>query len=95
MDTNPSMTEHDYEAALRKIEGLMAAAAGTPEGEQLVALVELVEAYERANFQWPTNCPELSEAQWKTHRAHETQCAVIELLSSAFRQDPPADQGRN
>ncbi|MCW8829253.1 MAG: DNA-binding protein [Gammaproteobacteria bacterium] len=39
-------TEADYDTALKRIEHLMDAERGTPEGEELDALVALVEAYE-------------------------------------------------
>jgi len=37
----------EYSAALRAVEALMSAAAGSPEGERLDALVSWIEAYER------------------------------------------------
>ncbi len=47
VNVNPVRTEQEYEAALSEIDGLMSAAAGTPEGDRLDVLVTLVEAYER------------------------------------------------
>ena len=46
MQVKPIRTEEDYRDALRKIETLMHAEAGTPEGDQLDILATLVEAYE-------------------------------------------------
>ncbi|TMJ16190.1 MAG: transcriptional regulator [Alphaproteobacteria bacterium] len=46
VEVNPIRTERDYEAALAEIEGLMAAAPGTSEGDRLDVLVTLVQAYE-------------------------------------------------
>ncbi|MBS1813580.1 MAG: hypothetical protein JSS87_01760 [Acidobacteria bacterium] len=43
---HPIHNEHDHEQALARIDQLMDAAAGTPEGEELDALVTLVDAYE-------------------------------------------------
>lgn len=40
----------DYRAALIRIEELMNAEAGTPEAEELSALVDLVVAYEEKHF---------------------------------------------
>jgi HTH-type transcriptional regulator/antitoxin HigA len=51
MDIKPIKTKADYRAALKDIEGLMAARANTPEGERLDVLVTLVEAYERKHYQ--------------------------------------------
>lgn len=45
-----SMTDLEYQRALREIENLMRAEVGTSEGETLDALVRMVEAYERANI---------------------------------------------
>ena len=50
MDIRPIKTEADYEAALQKIDQLMDAELGTPEGAQLDVLVTLVEAYEARHY---------------------------------------------
>ena len=42
----PVRSEADYEAALARIDELMDAQAGSPEGEELDILVDLVELYE-------------------------------------------------
>jgi HTH-type transcriptional regulator/antitoxin HigA len=39
-------TEADYEAALARVDALMDAQLGTPEGDELDVLVDLVELYE-------------------------------------------------
>ena len=44
-------TDADYEAALARVDALMNAESGTPNGEHLDALVTLVEAYEARH--WP------------------------------------------
>ncbi len=46
MDIKPVRTEQDYEAALVRVDELMDAELGTPEGEELDVLVDLVEVYE-------------------------------------------------
>ena len=46
MDIKPIKTEADYQATLKEIETLMAAAPDSPDGERLDVLVTLVEAYE-------------------------------------------------
>lgn len=43
-------TEADYEAALARIDVLMDAEAGTPEGQELDALTDLVEHYEEKHI---------------------------------------------
>ena len=60
MDIKPIHTEADYRATLHEIEGLMAAALGSPEGDRLDVLVTLVEAYERTHF--PMDLPDPIEA---------------------------------
>ena len=60
MNIRPVRTKADHRAALREIEGLISAAAGTPEGERLDVLATLVEAYERKHF--PLDLPDPVEA---------------------------------
>jgi HTH-type transcriptional regulator/antitoxin HigA len=60
MEIRPIRTESDHEAALRRIEELWGASAGTPDGDQLDVLVTLTEAYERERF--PIDEPDPIEA---------------------------------
>jgi HTH-type transcriptional regulator/antitoxin HigA len=60
MDIFPIKTENDYRRALAEIEGLMAAAPDTPEGDRLDVLVTLVEAYEARHY--PMDLPNPIEA---------------------------------
>jgi HTH-type transcriptional regulator/antitoxin HigA len=60
MDIKPVRTEADYRATLSEIENLMAAEAGTPEGDRLDVLVTLVGAYERVHS--PMDLPDPIEA---------------------------------
>jgi HTH-type transcriptional regulator/antitoxin HigA len=50
MEIRPIRTKRDYEAALKEIEKLMGAAAGTQDGDRLDVLATLVEAYEAKHF---------------------------------------------
>lgn len=50
MELHPMTTEQQYDAALRAIEALWTAPAGSPEAEQLERLVTLVEAYEATHY---------------------------------------------
>ncbi len=45
-NVKPIRTEKDYEAALARVEELMDAELGSPEGDELDVLVDLVELYE-------------------------------------------------
>jgi HTH-type transcriptional regulator / antitoxin HigA len=56
MDIKPIRTNSDYERALREVERLMDAKAGTPEDERLDALATLVDAYESEHF--PIDAPD-------------------------------------
>ena len=60
MNIRPIRTKSDYRAALKDIEGLMAARANTPEGDRLDVLATLVEAYERTHF--PLDLPDAVDA---------------------------------
>lgn len=48
---HPIRTEADYETALARVDALMEAEPGTPDGDNLDALVKLVAAYEAQH--WP------------------------------------------
>jgi len=50
MRIRPIRSGRDHAAALRRIEALMDAHPGTPEGDELDVLVTLVEAYEDKHF---------------------------------------------
>lgn len=50
MQIRPIRTDEDHAAALREIDGLMSAEAGSPEGDRLDVLTTLIEAYEAQRF---------------------------------------------
>jgi hypothetical protein len=50
MSLRPIHNDNDHAEALRQIESLWGAAAGTPEGDLLEVLVDLVEHYEDRRF---------------------------------------------
>ena len=60
MEIKPIRTKTDYRAALKEIETLMSARAGSPEGERLDIMVTLVEAYEKKHY--PFDLPDPVEA---------------------------------
>lgn len=60
MEIKPIRTKTDYRAALKEIEGLMAARPATPEGDRLDVLATLVEAWERKQF--PMELPDPVDA---------------------------------
>lgn len=60
MEIQPIRTEQDHAAALREIEALMDAPAGSPEGDRLDVLATLVEVYEARRY--PVEAPDPIEA---------------------------------
>ena len=50
MQIRPIRTEQDHDEALARIDELMGAKLGTPEGDELDVLVTLVDAYEEKHF---------------------------------------------
>jgi HTH-type transcriptional regulator / antitoxin HigA len=60
MEIKPIRTKTDYRAALKEIETLMPARAGSPKGERLDVMVTLVEAYEKKHY--PFDLPDPVEA---------------------------------
>jgi HTH-type transcriptional regulator/antitoxin HigA len=57
MELKPIRTRTEYKAALREIEGLMDAAAGSPKADKLEVLAMLVEQYEAKHYPIPAPDP--------------------------------------
>jgi len=76
MDIRPIRTDEDHAAALREIEGLMSAEAGSPEGDRLDVLATLVEAYEARR--WPVEALDPIEAirEWKGLTRRDLEPAI-------------------
>ncbi len=60
MNIRPIRNSDDHESALKRIETLMSAEYGSPEGDELDVLTTLVDAYEREHF--PIDAPDPIEA---------------------------------
>lgn len=60
MEIKPIRTEADYEEALRRVEALWNAPAGSPEGDELDVLVTLIQTYEDQHY--PVDLPDPIEA---------------------------------
>ena len=60
MNIKPIKSQKDYRAALRQVESLMGATAGSAEGDKLDVLVTLIEAWERKHF--PLDLPDPIDA---------------------------------
>ena len=50
VDIRPIRTKKDYQAVLRRIDELLDASPGTPEGDELDVLATLLDAYENQRF---------------------------------------------
>ena|SRR5438094_520891 len=84
MDIKPIRTRADYRAALKQIEALMNARAGTPEGERLDVLATLVEAYEARNF--PMDLPDPVEAiKFRMEQAGLTPKDLVPMIGQLNR----------
>jgi HTH-type transcriptional regulator / antitoxin HigA len=74
-------TEADYEAALARIEALMDAELGTPEGEELDVLTDLVELYEARHM--PIGYPTaLGAIQFRMEQAGLSPRDLVPLIGS-------------
>jgi len=84
MKIQPIRTDADHAAALRRIDRLMDAAAGTPEADELDVLATLVEAYEDRHF--PVADPDpLVAIQFRMEQLGLTRKDLEPLLGSRGR----------
>ena len=79
MDIMPVRSEVDYGAALERIDRLMGATPGTPDGDRLEDLVTLVEAYEahRRPVEAPDPVAMIEHAMEARGYRHKNLAAVI------------------
>jgi len=81
MSIKPIRTRKDYKAALSRIDGLMNAKFGTPEGDELDILSELVNLYEERAF--PIDPPNPVEAiLFRLEQMHLKKVAFGKLIGS-------------
>lgn len=84
MDIRPIRTHADHEAALREIERLWGAPAGSPEGDKLDVLATLVDVYESA--QWPVDASDpVDLLRYLIEDAGHTQQELAEIIGSKSR----------
>jgi len=84
MDIKPIRTKAHYRAALKQIDELMSARAGTPEGERLDVLATLVEAYEVKNF--PLDLPDPVEAiKFRMEQANLSPKDLVPMIGQLNR----------
>ena len=84
MDIKAIKNNHDYEAALHRIEKIMDAKFGTAEGDELDVLSTLVDVYENEHF--PIEEPDPIEFLKQTMAFKgETQASLSKILCSRSR----------
>ena len=90
----PIRTERDYEAALKEVERLWGAKAGTPAGDRLDVLATLIDAYEAAQF--PIDPPDPIEAiKFRMEQQGLTRKDLEPLLGTRTRVAEVLNRRRN
>ena len=84
MEIKPIRTRSDYRKALKEIEALMNARAGTREGARLDVLATLVEAYERKRF--PMDFPDpVAAIKFRMEQSGLTPKDVVPMIGQLNR----------
>lgn len=85
MEIHPIRNDKDHEAALREIERLWGAAAGTEDADKLDILATLVEKYE--DSRWPTveTSDPIDLLNYAIDELGHSQAELAELLGSRSR----------
>ena len=84
MDIKPIRTEEDYENALKEIERLFDAKAGTPEEDKLEVLSILVDVYESEHYAIPLPDP-IEAIEYHAERLNLSRKDLAEYIGSASR----------
>ena len=80
----PIRSEADYDAALERIDALMGAKFGTPEGDELDVLATLVDAYEEKRF--PMDAPDpVTAIQFRMEQQGLTRKDLEPMIGSRAR----------
>jgi HTH-type transcriptional regulator/antitoxin HigA len=80
----PIRSEADYDAALQRIDALMGAKFGTPEGDELDVLATLVDAYEEKRF--PMDAPDpVTAIQFQMEQQGLTRKDLEPMIGSRAR----------
>ena len=84
MEIRPIKNEHDYSAAIKRIEELWGTNMDTPEGDELDLLVTLVESYEMKHF--PKAPPDPVDAiKFRMEQMGMTNDDMVKYLGSQSR----------
>ena len=83
-EVRPIRTKRDYEAALKEVERLWGAKAGTSDGDRLDVLVTLVDAYEAEHY--PMDPPDPVEAiKFRMEQQGLTRRDLEEIIGTRTR----------
>jgi HTH-type transcriptional regulator / antitoxin HigA len=85
MEIHPIRTESDHRAALARVEALWNSDPGTPEGDELDVLVDLVEAYEARTFPKIVALDPVDAISAHMDLTGRTQADLSRLLGSSSR----------
>jgi len=90
----PIRTSRDYESAMKAIERLWGARAGTPEGDRLDVLATLIDAYEAE--QYPMDPPDPIEAiKFRMEQKGLTRKDLAKILGTRTRVSEVLNRRRN
>ena len=83
-EVRPIRTKRDYDAALKGVERLWGAKAGTPDGDRLDVLATLIDAYEAEHF--PIDPPDPVEAiKFRMEQQGLTRRDLEEIIGTRTR----------
>src|SRR5215472_2828750 len=83
-EVRPIRTKRDYETALKEVERLWGAKAGTPDGDRLDVLATLIDAYETEHH--PTDPPDPIEAiKFRMEQQGLTRRDLEEIIGTRTR----------
>jgi HTH-type transcriptional regulator/antitoxin HigA len=85
MDIRPIRNDDDHVAALREIERLWGAAAGTEDGDKLDILATLVEKYEESHWPIVDTSDPVDLLNYAINELGHSQAELAELLGSRSR----------
>ena len=84
MMIKPIKTENDYDQALKRIDELWGAKAGTPEGDELDILITLVQAYDVEHYPIPPPTP-IDAIEFRMDQMGLTRTDLAKFLGSKSR----------
>src|SRR5438128_5211041 len=93
-EVRPIRTKRDYEAALKEVERLWGAKAGTRDGDRLDVLATLIDAYEAEHY--PMDPPDPIEAiKFRMEQKGLTRKDLAKILGTRTRVSEVLNRRRN